>query len=177
MLPVRTLPPIPYTDSDTSGTSRRPSSTRKKGASEGQLPVPGRGTFRLVASGMEGSCRIRCTATGLLTVYGIRMARPLTKGRPISLRLPINADAEVRARAESRGVSAAAWIAAAIARAVEPKTSPPQPRRQSNSSTMQETADDCRHAKAMPIAGGLKRCPECQAVRGMDGLWRHGAPG
>ena len=31
---------------------------------------------------------------------------------------------------------------------------------------------ECPHPATFPIAGGLKKCRNCEAVRGVDGTWR-----
>lgn len=94
------------------------------------------------------------------------MARPLTLGEPITVRLPLSVDAFIRARAAARGEHPGVYIRRQLVRLAaaagpEPVTPPTLGGEQV-----------CAHALARPIAGGLKRCPTCQATRGLDGVWR-----
>jgi hypothetical protein len=121
------------------------------------------------------------------------MARTKLKGEVIPLRLPLGVDGEVRARADALSMSASAFLANWVCRAwtgVGPtkpdgtgESIPRQPA--SNVRTTPEPVDTrqprprvpmpsaaCSHLGSASIAGGMRKCVKCGAVRGADGAWR-----
>lgn len=96
------------------------------------------------------------------------MPRSATTGPTIGFRLPLDKDAAFREEAIAAGMSPGQYAAQVICDRLSPsaRAEPAPPTRPAVNGTA------CRHLRTITGSTGIRRCHDCPAIRGVDGVWR-----